>query len=43
MTVEPISKIVDRGSGQGAGWRKSRAYTVVCEHFELVRNAALNL
>jgi hypothetical protein len=41
-TLEPISKIVDRGSGQGAGWRKSGAYTAVCEHFEPARNTALD-
>ncbi len=40
--LEPISKIVDRGSEQGARWRKSGAYTVVCEHFEPARNAALD-
>jgi hypothetical protein len=40
--LEPISKIVDWGSEQGAGWRKSGAYTVVCEHFEPFRNAALD-
>jgi len=44
-------KNVDQGSGQvvdpelavvgGAGRRKSAAYTVVCEHFELTRNAAM--
>jgi hypothetical protein len=39
---EPISKIVDRDSGQGVGWRKSGAYTAVCEHFEPSRNAALD-
>jgi four helix bundle protein len=31
----------DQGSGQGAGRRKSAAYTVVCEHFEPTRNAAM--
>jgi hypothetical protein len=34
-------KKVDQGSGQGAGQRKSAAYTVVCEHFEPIRNAAM--
>ncbi|MBW2174078.1 MAG: hypothetical protein JRF64_05435 [Deltaproteobacteria bacterium] len=34
-------KNVDQGSGQGAGRRKSAAYTVVCEHFEPTRNAAM--
>jgi hypothetical protein len=34
-------KIVDQGSGQGAGRRKSGAYTVVCKHFEPTRNAAM--
>jgi hypothetical protein len=34
-------KKVDQGSGQGA-WRRERgAYTVVCEHFEPTRNAAM--
>ena len=42
ILLKPISKIVDRGSGQGAGQRKSGAYTAVCEHFELARNAALD-
>jgi hypothetical protein len=41
---------VDQGSGQvldpelavgGAGRRKRAAYTVVCEHFEPTRNAAM--
>jgi hypothetical protein len=43
-------KKVDQGPGQvvdpelavgGAGRRKSAAYTVVCEHFEPTRNAAM--
>jgi len=34
-------KNVDVGSGQGAGSLKSGAYTLVCEHFEVARNAAL--
>jgi hypothetical protein len=34
-------KNVDQGSGQGAGRGKSAAYTVVCEHFEPTRNAAM--
>ncbi|MBW1741866.1 MAG: hypothetical protein JRJ47_00350 [Deltaproteobacteria bacterium] len=34
-------KNVDQASGQGAGRRKSGAYTVVCEHFEPTRNAAM--
>jgi hypothetical protein len=34
-------KNVDQGSGQGAGRRKSAAYTEVCEHFEPTRNAAM--
>jgi hypothetical protein len=43
-------KNVNQGSGQvvdpelavgGAGRRKSAAYTVVCEHFEPIRNAAM--
>jgi hypothetical protein len=34
-------KKMDQGSGQGAGWRKSAAYTVVFEHFEPTRNAAM--
>ncbi|MEE9402098.1 MAG: hypothetical protein V3V47_02760, partial [Desulfobacteria bacterium] len=34
-------KDVDQGSGQGAGRRKSAAYTAVCEHFEPTRNAAM--
>jgi hypothetical protein len=34
-------KKVDQGSGQGAGRLKSAAYTVVCEHFEPTRNAAM--
>ncbi len=39
--VEPISKIVDQLQEQGAGRRKSAAYTVVCEHFEEVGNTAI--
>jgi hypothetical protein len=35
-------KNADEGSGQGAGRRKSGAYTQVCEHFEPIRNAALS-
>jgi hypothetical protein len=34
-------KKVDQGSGQGAGRLKSGAYTLVCEHFEAGRNAAM--
>jgi hypothetical protein len=34
-------KNVDQGSGQGAGRQKSAAYTAVCEHFEPIRNAAM--
>ncbi len=34
-------KKVDQGSGQGAGRRKSPAYTIVCKHFEPTRNAAM--
>jgi hypothetical protein len=34
-------KNVAKGSGQGAGRIKSGAYTLVCEHFEPIRNAAL--
>jgi len=34
-------KKVHQGSGQGAGRRKSTAYTGVCEHFEPTRNAAM--
>ncbi len=34
-------KKVDQGSGQGAGRRKRGTYTVVCEHFEPTRNAAM--
>jgi hypothetical protein len=34
-------KNVAKGSGQGAGWVKSGAYTLVCEHFEPTRNTAL--
>jgi hypothetical protein len=34
-------KTVDQGSGQGAGRLKSGAYTIVCEHFEAGRNAAM--
>ncbi len=34
-------KSVNQGSGQGAGRRKSAAYTVVCEHFEPTRNAVM--
>ena len=41
LTLEPISKIVDHAQEQGTGRRKSAAYTVVCEHFEEVGNAAL--
>jgi hypothetical protein len=41
MTIEPISKNVDQGSWQGAVRRKSGAYTVVCEHFEPIRNTAM--
>ena len=39
--VEPISKIVGRVQQQGTGRRKSAAYTIVCEHFEEVGNAAV--
>ena len=42
LTLEHISKIVDQVSGQGAGRRKSGAYTVVCEHFEPIRNAVMD-
>jgi hypothetical protein len=35
-------KNVDQGSGQGAGRLKSGAYTLVCEHFEPVRNTAMD-
>jgi hypothetical protein len=38
---EPISKIVDHAQEQGTGRRKSAAYTIVCEHFEEVGNAAI--
>jgi hypothetical protein len=31
-----------QGSGQGADWRKSGAYTLVCEHFEPSRNTAMD-
>jgi len=31
----------DQGSGQGAGWLKSGAYTLACEHFEPFRNDAM--
>ncbi len=34
-------KKVDQGSGQGAGYQKSAAYTAVCEHLEPTRNAAM--
>ena len=34
-------KTSDQVRGQGAGRRKSAAYTVVCEHFEEVCNAAI--
>ena len=34
-------KKVNQGLGQGGGRRKSGAYTVVCEHFEPTRNAAM--
>jgi hypothetical protein len=37
-----ILKNVDQGSGQGAGRRKSGTYTLVCEHFEPVRNTAMD-
>ena len=39
--AEPISKIVDRAQQQGTGRRKSAAYTIVCEHFEEIGNAAV--
>jgi hypothetical protein len=39
--VEPILKIVDHPQEQGAGRRKSAAYTIVCEHFEEIGNAAI--
>ncbi len=39
--VEFISKIVHQLQEQGAGRRKSGAYTIVCEHFEEVGNAAI--
>jgi hypothetical protein len=39
--VEPVSKIVDHAQEQGTGRRKSTAYTIVCEHFEEVGNAAI--
>jgi len=39
--VEPISKIVDHAQEQGTDRRKSAAYTIVCEHFEEVGNAAI--
>jgi hypothetical protein len=32
---------VDQGSWQGAGRRKRGAYTIVCEHFEPIRNTAI--
>jgi len=35
-------KNVDQGSWQGAVWRKSGAYTIVCEHFEPSRNTAMS-
>jgi hypothetical protein len=35
-------KKVDQGSCQGAGRRKSGAYTLVCEHFEPIRNTAMS-
>jgi 3-methyladenine DNA glycosylase Tag len=35
-------KKVDQGSEQGAVWRKSGAYTIVFEHFEPNRNAAMS-
>ncbi len=34
-------KKVDQGSWQGAVRRKSGAYTLVCEHFEPIRNTAM--
>ena len=39
--VEAVSKIVDHVQRQGAGRRKSAAYTVVCEHFEEVGNKVI--
>jgi hypothetical protein len=35
-------KNVDQGSWQGAVRRKSAAYTLVCEHFEPIRNTAMS-
>ena len=34
-------KNVDKGSWQGADRRKSGAYTIVCEHFDVICNAAM--
>jgi hypothetical protein len=39
--LEPISKIVDHTQGQGENRFKSRAYTLVFEHFESVFNTDL--
>ena len=39
--AEAISKIVDHVQGHGANRFKSRAYTLVFEHFESVWNTAL--
>ena len=41
METRTHLKNVDQGSGQGAGRRKSAAYTGVFEHFETTRNAAM--
>jgi hypothetical protein len=32
---------MDQGLWQGGGWLKSGAYTVVCEHFEKIRDTAM--
>ena len=42
ITLEPTLKIVDKRSGQGAERVKSGAYTLVCEHFGSVCNAAMD-
>jgi len=34
-------KIIDNVKAQGAGQRESAAYTLVCEHFEVAGNAAI--
>ena len=41
MECRNYLKNADYVQGQGAGRRKSGAYTVVCEHFEEVRNAVI--